>query len=402
MQDKRFDDFDLRVRSMLEDAAEIPPRRVWKGVSARLDAATAPAANPWGWMKWAGLTLAAAAAIALGIFLPGTKDTSIPTNNHYQEQAMLAQAGESAAATAQAVTAADAPAQEAAPETAAVRHIARKAAPQREAGVSPETVSEPAATQEPVTAGTQPVEAAGPKDTGIRNDGPAAGTVREGRVPETDPFAELTPEKPVRKVVRRPALYAQGAVGGNESTGRPLPPAARMAPGASDDFSEQGTSSYGIPFTLGLGVRFYVAPRLSLGTGLDYSLLTRTFTGNYQGTSGSVAHTLQYLGVPLNLYYDIIDAEKIRFYAYGGGELEYCISNKYKLFASPDIIRKYPVDKLQYSVGAGLGVEFRLSQHLGIYLDPGLQYYFPSNQPKSIRTEKPLMVNFDAGLRLNF
>lgn len=402
MQDKRFDDFDLRVRSMLEDAAEIPPRRVWKGVSARLDAAAAPAVNPWGWMKWAGLTLAAAAAIALGIFLPGTKDTSIPTNNHYQEQAMLAQAGESAAATAQAVVAADAPAQEAAPETASVRHIARKAAPQREADVSLETVSEPAATQEPVTAGTQPVEAAGPKDTGIRNDGPAAGTVREGRVPETDPFAELTPEKPVRKAVRRPALYAQGAVGGNESTGRPLPPAARMAPGASDDFSEQGTSSYGIPFTLGLGVRFYVAPRLSLGTGLDYSLLTRTFTGNYQGTSGSVAHTLQYLGVPLNLYYDIIDAEKIRFYAYGGGELEYCISNKYKLFASPDIIRKYPVDKLQYSVGAGLGVEFRLSQHLGIYLDPGLQYYFPSNQPKSIRTEKPLMVNFDAGLRLNF
>ena len=336
------------------------------------------------------MTLAAAAAIALGIFLPGTKDTSIPTNNHYQEQAMLAQAGESAAATAQAVTAADAPAQEAAPETAAVRRSARKA------------VTEPAATQEPVTAGTQPVETAGPKDTGTRNDGPAAGTVRDDRVPDTDPFAELTTEKPVRKAVRRPALYAQGAVGGNESTGRPLPPAARMAPGTSDNFSEQGTSSYGIPFTIGLGIRFYVAPRLSLGTGLDYSLLTRTFTGNYQGTSGSVAHTLQYLGVPLNLYYDIIDAEKIRFYAYGGGELEYCISNKYKFFASPDIIRKYPVDKLQYSVGAGLGVEFRLSQHLGLYLDPGMQYYFPGNQPKSIRTEKPLMVNFDAGLRLNF
>lgn len=390
MQDNRFDDFDLRVRSMLEDAAEIPPRRVWKGVSARLDAAAAPVASPWGWMKWAGLTLAAAAAIALGVFLPGTKDTSIPTNNHYQEQAMLAQAGESAAATAQAVTAADAPAQEAAPEKTVVRRSARKA------------VTEPAATQEPVTAGTQPVETAGPKDTGTRNDGPAAGTVRDNRVPDTDPFAELTTEKPVRKAVRRPALYAQGAVGGNESTGRPLPPAARMAPGTSDDFSEQGTSSYGIPFTIGLGIRFYVAPRLSLGTGLDYSLLTRTFTGNYQGTSGSVAHTLQYLGVPLNLYYDIIDAEKIRFYAYGGGELEYCISNKYKLFASPDIIRKYPVDKLQYSVGAGLGVEFRLSQHLGLYLDPGLQYYFPGNQPKSIRTEKPLMVNFDAGLRLNF
>ena len=162
----------------------------------------------------------------------------------------------------------------------------------------------------------------------------------------------------VRKAVRRPALYAQGAIGGNESTGRLLPPAARMAPGASEDFSEQGASSYGIPITVGLGVRFYLAPRLSVGTGLDYSILSRTFTGNFAGTSGSVSHTLQYLGVPLNLYYDIIDAEKIKFYAYGGGEIEYCISNKYRLFASPDIIRKYPVDKFQYSVGGGLGVDY--------------------------------------------
>ena len=53
-----------------------------------------------------------------------------------------AAAGESAAATAQAVTAADAPAQEAAPEKTVVRRSARKA------------VTEPAATQEPVTAGT--------------------------------------------------------------------------------------------------------------------------------------------------------------------------------------------------------------------------------------------------------
>ena len=149
-------------------------------------------------------------------------------------------------------------------------------------------------------------------------------------------------------------------------------------------------------------MRFYLAPRLSVGTGLDYSILSRTFTGKFAGTSGSVSHTLQYLGVPLNLYYDIIDAEKIKFYAYGGGEIEYCISNKYRLFASPDVIRKYPVDKFQYSVGGGLGVEFRVAPHIGLYLDPGLQYYFPCGQPKSIRTEKPLMVNFDAGLRLNF
>ena len=387
MQDNRFDDFDLQVRSIFEDAAETPPRRVWKGVSARLDTAAASAAHPWAWMKWAGVALAAAAAIALGVFLPGTKNTSIPTNNHYQQQALLAEAGGPAAASVEIDAAAAAPAQNDAPVQVAPRRSVRAAAPQREAESRPAAETEPAGT---APAAQQPQESV------------AATAPQENNLPTVDPFSVPDSGTSVRKAVRRPALYAQGAIGGNESTGRLLPPAAQMAPGASEDFSEQGASSYGIPITVGLGVRFYLAPRLSVGTGLDYSILSRTFTGNFAGTSGSVSHTLQYLGVPLNLYYDIIDAEKIKFYAYGGGEIEYCISNKYRLFASPDIIRKYPVDKFQYSVGGGLGVEFRVAPHIGLYLDPGLQYYFPCGQPKSIRTEKPLMVNFDAGLRLNF
>ena len=34
--------------------------------------------------------------------------------------------------------------------------------------------------------------------------------------------------------------------------------------------------------------------------------------------------------------------------------------------------------------------------------DPGANYYFNCNQPRSIRTERPLLLNFDVGLRFNF
>ena len=53
MQDMRHQDFDQQIRSMLADAEAKPSRRVWKAVSARLDAAAAPAAPAWGWMRWA-------------------------------------------------------------------------------------------------------------------------------------------------------------------------------------------------------------------------------------------------------------------------------------------------------------------------------------------------------------
>ena len=398
MQDDHSKEFDLQLRSMLADAEVRPSRRVWKGVSARLDAGSAPAASPWAWMRWAGLSLAAAAAVAAGVFFSTTR-TSIPTIIDNQEQALLAQAGETAADPTQVEVAAAPAATDAADQTAS-RPVYRSSAARRSSGqpaVSPE------AAEQTEVAASEPADVA--QDEVRPDDGqaPVAATKPATRRPETavpavDPFAGPVT---LRKDKPRTALYAQGTIGSNESDFRPAP-GAWMAPGAESGFSELGPSTYGIPFTVGLGVRFYLLPRLSLGTGVDYSLLTRSFTGSFNGESGSVSHTLQYIGVPVNLFYDIISSDRIKFYVYGGGEAEYCISNKYRLYANPDIIRKYPVERLQYSVGGGLGVEFRLTRRLGIYLDPGVNYYFNTNQPRSIRTDKPVLVNFDAGLRFNF
>jgi len=399
MQDNHSNEFDLRLRSMLEDAEVKPSRRVWKGVSARLDADSAPAAGlSMAWLKWAGMSLAAAAAIAAGGFFSGTR-TSIPTINHNQEQAMLAQAVE-AAGDVTGVTVPAAPAvPDAAEDQTAVRPERRSTAVRRSSGQPVERTEAPVQQDEVASV---------PADTPAQAAEPAPqkpAVTRRERTPRTvipaiDPFAA---EEPARSAFRpRVALYAQGAIGSNDPNGRPAAPGAWMAPGQESGFSELSSSTYGVPFTLGLGARIQLLPRFSVGTGLDYSLLTRSFTGSFEGESGSISHTLQYLGIPVNFFYDIVSSDRIKFYVYAGGEAEYCISNKYRLFANPDIIREYPVNRLQYSVGGGLGVEFRLSRRIGIYLDPGLNYYFPCNQPKSIRTDKPLLLNFDAGLRFNF
>ena len=206
------------------------------------------------------------------------------------------------------------------------------------------------------------------------------------------------------------AIYAKGVIGGNESDIRLNVRPPMMAAGESAGFTELSNSTYGIPFTVGVGLRFYLLPRFSIGTGIDYSLLTRTFTGKYTKTvgsetlseTGSVYNTIHYLGIPLNLFYDIITTDRIKFYVYGGGEMDFCVSNKYTLYSSPNIVWTTPVKTPQFSVGAGLGVEFRLSKILGLYLDPGVKYYFNNGQPKSVRTDRPFMFNFDAGVRFNF
>lgn len=402
MQDKHSNDFDLQVRSMLADAGIKAPRRVWKAVSSRLDAAQDASAAPvWGWMRWAGMAVAAA-AVAAALFFTGTQN-SIPTKIHNQPQALLAQAGTDADTQVPAAVSASVPAGETAEPAAPSTPSPRRATNVRPAGkpvVSPEVSVSPADAEASAPAAAEPQPATGQQDPAPRETAPAGQKQRTqpSLTVVPDPFAD--PMVPKQAFKPRVALYAQGAIGSNESDFRPA--GAMMAPGKSTGFSELGSSSFGVPFTLGLGVRIYLLPRFSLGTGLDYSLLTRSFTGSYGDVSGTVSHTLQYLGVPLNLYYDVLSSDRIKFYVYGGGEVEYCLSNKYRLYANPDIIRSYPVEGLQFSVGGGIGVEFLLGRHVGLYLDPGVNYYFPGNQPRNIRTDKPFLLNFDAGLRFNF
>ena len=67
----------------------------------------------------------------------------------------------------------------------------------------------------------------------------------------------------------------------------------------------------------------------------------------------------------------------------------------------PGINHREAVKGVQLSANAGIGVEFLLGKHVGIYLDPSLRYYFSCRQPQSIRTAQPLMLGFEAGVRFN-
>ena len=71
MQDN-WQEFDRQMKSVLQDAAEKAPRRVWRAVSARLDSAAAAAL----WWRWAVPALVAAAIVA-GVFVLGTRERTI-------------------------------------------------------------------------------------------------------------------------------------------------------------------------------------------------------------------------------------------------------------------------------------------------------------------------------------
>ena len=114
---------------------------------------------------------------------------------------------------------------------------------EEETAAGPETTAKPAATSR--KAATPPsAEPAG--DTGY-------GTYT------ADPFAALAMEEErENRKFGATFLYAKGAIGGNDPDFVSRRAGLSMAPGTSSSgIRELTESTYGIPLTLGLGVRFY-------------------------------------------------------------------------------------------------------------------------------------------------
>ena len=176
-------------------------------------------------------------------------------------------------------------------------------------------------------------------------------------------------------------------------------------------FRESGESNYTIPLTFGINFTYDILPKLSVGLGVNYTRLSRHFSGTYYqlqadgsfdaGTDyDNIYNIQQFIGIPLSVYYHIVRTKHINFYVYVNGTVEKCIGNAWTA-NNREINYNEPVKGVQFNAGGGIGVDFMLAPLVSIYLDPNVKYYFGLNQPKSIRTKQPFMLGFEAGVRFH-
>lgn len=382
MQYEDDKNFDLEIKAMLEDAEEKVPSRVWSAVSGRIGSS---ASKTPVWWKWAGAGMAAVCAVLAAVLF-------IPDNTGSQQTV-----GTDVTASVESVRMPSAP-EELSEEIDEVPEIVspdfssiKKYIAQSRVTITP--AAEEASDEEP--AADAPVSTS-PATSSTASSSPAkTSPAKDTPVWTIDPFAE--PEQPRKK--QRISITLDGALLGNDTEASVKSTPWMGGSGNSGlSLQELSTSTYGIPLSFGVGIRFNITDRFSIGTGLNYSLLSRKFDGSYQGHYGEVKHNLQYVGIPVNAYYTILQSNTIKFYTFAGGEAEYAVSNKYHI---DDKVYSEQVKGLQYSAAVGLGVEFRVTDFLGIYIDPSARYYFNCKQPNSIRTVQPFMINFEAGLRFS-
>lgn len=170
--------------------------------------------------------------------------------------------------------------------------------------------------------------------------------------------------------------------------------------------------SHKIPVKVGLTARYNITGSLGVETGLTYSVLSSSVKiGNSETgknwSSGS--QTLHYLGIPLNISFNILNSRYVNIYVTGGGMMEKSISGSIKTDEYVDgkfartLTAKISPKGLQWSVNAAAGVQANILPQLGFFVEPGVSHHFKNgSRVRSIYTDKPTDFSLGFGLRYSF
>lgn len=272
------------------------------------------------------------------------------------------------------------------------------------------------------------------------HDAREAATVESDTVEQSEPamsWDEYLKETPSEKARARRSggfsagIVAGGAVGGNTSGSKPTamvmganPLAAGVTKTDWIDKDSKASAivynqpevqeeySHKIPVKVGLTARYNITGRIGVETGLTYSILSSSVKiGNSEtGKNWSTgSQTLHYLGIPLNISFNILNSRYVNIYVTGGGMMEKSISGSIKTDEYVDgkfdrtLTTNISPKGLQWSVNAAAGIQANILPQLGFFVEPGVSHHFKNgSRVRSIYTDKPTDFSLGFGLRYSF
>lgn len=171
--------------------------------------------------------------------------------------------------------------------------------------------------------------------------------------------------------------------------------------------SPQTSVKHHMPVTIGFSLDWNLDKNWTLETGLNYTLLSSDIRS---GSKSYVEETqkLHYVGIPLKIRRSIWQNRWFSVYASVGGAVEKCVSGRLESVTVTNGGNRtsertsLEVDPLQWSVAAAAGAQVNFTSRLGLYLEPGVAYYFDDHSGvETIRKEHPFNFNLQLGLRFH-
>lgn len=170
--------------------------------------------------------------------------------------------------------------------------------------------------------------------------------------------------------------------------------------------------SHKMPVKIGASIRYDFNKFLGIESGLTYSFLSSDLkTGKEGAVSGwsKGVQSMHYLGIPLNLSFNIFSSRYFNAYITAGGLMEKCVrgslktdeylDGKYHGSSSTTLKQK----GLQWSINGAAGIQINILPQLGLYMEPGVSHHFSNNSKvRTIYSDKPTDFSLSFGLRYTF
>jgi len=150
------------------------------------------------------------------------------------------------------------------------------------------------------------------------------------------------------------------------------------------------------PITFGLSMTKTINRNWNVETGLQYSLLKSEFILGEDDYYVQKRQKLHYLGIPLRANWNFVDKKSFIMYVSAGGAMEKCVYGKIGS-------KNETVKPLQFSVMGAVGAQYNISSRVGIYVEPGVSYFFDDGSDiETIRKENPCNFTLQGGIRLTY
>lgn len=229
--------------------------------------------------------------------------------------------------------------------------------------------TQPETTPEPVIASGKEEEAM-PEEPASRRR-----TRLSGRVHVDPSFLQSrgAPQEPLSQL--KDAYYFGNGTGRETE---PWPEPAVGLPVENNDqmplAREKGEVRCDLPVKAGVALQLDGPGRFAFGTGLDYAFHRSRirFTGGPEWE-----YRMHYIGLPVRGLFTLIDAKRLNWYAAAGGEVEWMVAGRLYMRngRQQDVSEAIDRHPFLFSLSAATGLELKLSEHIGLYAEPGIAWH---------------------------
>lgn len=179
----------------------------------------------------------------------------------------------------------------------------------------------------------------------------------------------------------------------------------------ADNISEM---EHNQPVSFGITLSKSLFEDLSIETGFVYTYLSSRARNSSTNFQVQETQHLHYVGVPLNINYNLFSLRKMDVYASVGGMIEKDVYGEFRrrgegkslemnISSEEEEVTKISQANPQLSVNAGMGISYPIYQKLNLYGKIGGAYYFDANNAyKTIYSDSKIVMDLSVGLRYEF